>query len=493
MASAWLLMRDVTAGQRAIHMAAERYLPKLSKEKDPDYAARLARTPFFAATGRTVEGLVGMMFRKDPVVRVSAGTEAMLADVTKGGVPFNAFANQVATERLTPGRVGVLVDYPNIRRDANAPPLTVAQVEAMNIRPHMALYRSEDIINWQWSWINNRFELSLLVLHEVASIPGLDKFTPIQRDRWRVIELVANSDEQPDQWRALDSFGADETMREWRCQVSVWEQGAGADQGFSAVIEPFFPMRKGKPLQEIEFHIFGDGKPPLEDLANVNVSHYQTTADLEHGAHKTALPQPWVSGVDARVDPRTGQPIAVELHIGGGEAWAFPNPATQVGMLEYNGTGLGALENRITVKERQMAVLGARMLEQQKAGVETAEAAAIHRSGEQSALQKEAGDLGRGLARVLGWFDLWAGGSGDVSCEVNKDFFQEGMDAPTITAIVAAWQAGGMSDQAKFENFKRGGLYSDEDDFETEQARIANSGPTLLLAAPPVTPGAGGA
>lgn len=463
-AGRWQRMRDVVAGQDAVHGATIIYLPKLKDESEARYKARLGRTPFFEATARTVEGLVGMLFRKPLIVECPDALRALLGDVTKSGVSFEALGKGTATEIETVARAGILVDYPEPpEREEGAPPLMQADAEKMNLRPHMARYAAESITYWETAWINNRTMLSKVVLKEMYSEPDpADEFVRKTGDQWRVLDLAEG----------------------------VYRQRLFRRRGDAGLIEQHggdvTPQMNNKPLAYIPFQFFGaEGngpdieKPPLLAMANINVSHFHTTADLEHGAHQTALPQPWIAGVQPDVGIE-GQPVDKTLYIGGGDAWVFPNADTEVGMLEYTGAGLTALETRLASKEAQMAVLGARMLEPQKTGVEAAETAGIHRAGEQATLASQADVLSRGLLNVLTWFAEWAGISGAISVKVNKEFFPLSMTAQEITAVVGAWQNGALSPQEKFEKFQKGGLIRDDKKFDEHETEIANAPPTLL-------------
>lgn len=460
----WKRMRDNAAGQDAVHGATVAYLPRLKDEPDDRYKARLARSPFFEATARTVEGLVGMLFRKSPTVDCPAALKLLLEDVTKSGVSFEAFGKGLATEVVTVARVGVLVDYPAPpQREEGAPPLTKQDVDKLNLQPHMARYEAESVLDWDEQWLNNRTTLCMVRLKEIYSEPDpADEFVRKTGEQIRVLDLVEGTYRQR-LYRRADQAGPFEQY--------------GPD---------VFPQMNGKPMGYIPFQFFGaEGngpgieKPPLLAMANINISHYHTTADLEHGAHQTALPQPWVAGVSPLIGVE-GQPVDSTLYIGGGDAWQFPHAETKVGMLEYSGQGLAALEARRASKEAQMAVLGARMLEPQKTGVEAAETAGIHRAGEQATLASQADVLSRGLLNVLTWFAEWAGISGAISVKVNKEFFPLNMTAQEITAVVGAWQNGALSPQEKFEKFQKGGLIRDDKKFEEHETEIANAPPTLL-------------
>jgi uncharacterized protein DUF4055 len=66
MSDAWEIMSDVSMGTPQLRKKGEKYLPREPKEKDERYRVRLALAIFFNAVERTKNGLVGMVFRKEP-------------------------------------------------------------------------------------------------------------------------------------------------------------------------------------------------------------------------------------------------------------------------------------------------------------------------------------------------------------------------------------------------------------------------------------------
>jgi hypothetical protein len=265
-----------------------------------------------------------------------------------------------------------------------------------------------------------------------------------------------------------------------------------------------FPLMNGKRLEYIPFVFIGVDnttpavvEPPLVDLVYTNLSHYQSTADVEHGAHKTAMPQPWANGMRA---PAAGAPgdnpqgaKAPTFYMGGGEIWLHPSETGQFGMLEYTGQGLEAIEKRLDKKEKHMAVLGARMLEDQKKEAETAETAAMHRSGEQSTLATQAKTAASGIRQALAWFDEWAGGTGGEAVEfaLNDEFLPVAMTAQDLTALVSSWQQGAFTDQDLFDRLQSGGLIRDDKKFEEWDAQRATQPPRLSPGSN-TPPGSGG-
>lgn len=386
MSEKWKRCRDVASGQDAVHEGGEKYLPKLKSQDEIEYNGYRKRTSFYNATWRTIAGLSGMMFRKPPTVVVPVTVEELLKNSDGSGTPFGLLLARVSVHDLTVGRIGALVDYPT------APDgITAADEQRLNLRPYIKLYATESIINWRMGTVNNVVVPVLVVLKESAEVVK-DEFTSVAEDRWRVLDLVP--------------MGG---VRVYRQRVFKRKESANANavsQEFEQVGSDVFPKMSGNFMDYIPFEVmnvdsigFDVDDPPLIDLVDVNLSHYRTNADYEHGCHFTAMPTLFLAGFTQTVDPLSNK--ATEVYVGGETAVVTSNSDAKGQYIEFSGAGLSALERNLDKKEKQMAVLGARMLEEQKSGVESAETAGIHRAGEQSALASIAISISLGMTRVL--------------------------------------------------------------------------------------------
>ena len=204
----------------------------------------------------------------------------------------------------------------------------------------------------------------------------------------------------------------------------------------------------------------------MVDIVDVNLSHYRTSADFEHGAHVTALPTPWVSGVDPE--------LVDTFPIGSATAWVLQHPQARAGMLEFTGDGLKTLERSLSVKQEQMASLGARLIESRKAAAETAEALRLAMSGDHSVLASMASTFDQAMTKVLRWHADWSGADTTaITFAVNKDFFEARLTAQEANSLVAMWQAGGISFETLFWNLQAGELIEPGRTIEQERALIA--------------------
>lgn len=445
----WRRARDVVAGQDAVHKAGEEYLPRLKDQQGEEYEAYKKRATFFGATKRTVQALHGMVFRKAPAFEMTESDQMaeLMADVTLSGIDSAGLSAMVTRECLEVGRCGVLVDFPPVQTEG----VTVAQAQQMGARPFCVLYKAERIINWRSQRVNNRQALTMVMLEETRTVQVSEYETGAQAII-RVLLLREGA-----YWQEV--WTKPEKATEWTLESAVQ------------------PLMGGKALPYIPFQFFGAEEnsghvcdPPLLDLVDLNLSHYRSTADVEHGAHFAGLPTAVISGYQAQENEK--------LYIGSATAWVFPNPDAKAEFLEFTGQGLGAIETRIKAKEQQMAVLGARMLAPDKAAAEASKTLEIRQSGEVSALAAMANTVSQGLTRVYAWLAEWAGMPGDVRCTLNTDYMVQGLSAQEITALVGAWQSGAISQNTLFYNLQQGEVIEQGVTFEDEEARIVTAPPS---------------
>lgn len=442
----WEKCRAAAIGERAIHDARELYLPRLHEEEDDAYALRLSMTPWFNASWRTIEGLRGIMFRKPPKVTATDTLIEELKNIDLAGTDIDSFAQEIAEEALTVGRVGLLVDYPVVPIEA----ATRADVMSLGLRPSVSLYRAETIINWRVSRTNGATVLNMVVLTEQVEVPGKTEFDT----NWET------------QYRVLDLFEGKYRQRMFRID----------DKGDDELLSEGFPLMGNQPLRFIPFVFIGVDTlspevddPPLIDLINTNFKHYGQATSYERGCFFSGLPTLFISGFDDENK---------KIYIGGSTANALPDPTAKAYYVEIAGN-FEALRNNLEDKKREMAILGARLLETQKQGVEAAETVARRQVGEESTLAAMATNISHGVTQALRWYADWQGVTEEIQYEINRTFMPAKMDSGTLTAMVAAWQVGAFSKETLFDNLKQGEVIADSVTFEEEEARIDIQPPVL--------------
>lgn len=443
----WSRARDCYAGAESIKAAGITYLPALASHKGkPElYDQYAMRGVFFNATRRTVDGLSGAIHQKPPVVECPDGILEQMDDVTMSGMSLELFAQQTTREVLQVGRYGILVDMPDGSADAGA-----------ELRPYWAGYRAEDIVSWRTMRRAGDEILTRVVLCEELDEPDLeDEFATVRVTQYRVLELLPSGYQQ----------------RLFRMVKNADGSSSWIAQGATIV-----PTRRGVPLPFIPFVFVSPTTTsasveasPLDDLVELNLSHWRTMVDLEHGMHFLALPTPWVSGSLASDDGGA-------MSIGPSEMLLLDKDG-RAGMLEFTGQGLQTLERADERKRKMMATLGARLLEEQPRAGETATAVNLRHSGEQATLRTVAKSVQDGLTAALWWHDWWTSlivdprDSGSM-IELNQDFMATRMTHEELRTWLLAIQA----DQVAYETFyaalERGGLTRPGVDAEEEKRLI---------------------
>jgi len=461
----WARARDALAGEDAIKAGGEKYLARLDAQTDEEFSAYVKRASYFNASARTSEAYLGLMFRRPPFVKLpaeGAGVGRAMAqfqnDADMLGTTLTGYAKMVVGDVIGLGRAGSLVDWED-------------EVEH---RAYVVFYRAEQIINWRVERVNGRNVPTLVVLKEQAvpkSGPDEDEYALQLVDQVRVLKLVPGE--------GGDSAG----RRPYECCVEVWQPKKTQRRGAKVewqLVETRIPLRLGRPRPLLPFVFHGPRhtrpdieRGPLEDIIAVNLDHYRLNADFKHGLHFTALPTAWVSGFDK----------GASLRIGSSTAWVSETPGATAGFLEFTGQGLTTHERAMDRDERLMAVLGSRMLEDMKKVGETATAIELRQAGEYSILGNVALSVSESLTQVLRWVYWWNSTEGlpdDVKSEqvlmtLNTDFSTKGLASQDVQAIVAAWQAGAISQDTMFDLFRRGEVLP-EGRTNSEEANLIKSG-----------------
>lgn len=440
-ADKWQRLRDCFEGRDAILKAGIKYVPELPGADIKQNQAYRERGNFFNAVQRTVQGMVGAVFQEPPEVKFPKSLEDYLKDITLTNVPFEMFAVEAGNEIVLLGRYGVLVDMPAVDSTSN--------------RPYACAYKAENIVNWKVERINGDQILTMVVLKEVAEVPDpKDEFVNKCVTQYRVLKLA-----------------------EKKCVRQLYREKDDGSKEFIPYEAEVTMVRRGVALDFIPFVFLGSihatpdiDRPPLLDLADVNIGHWKNSVDHEHGLHLVALPTPWVSGVKGSGDSNA------PLKIGPMNVWELEATGT-AGMLEFSGAGLESLVVAMDEKKKQMATLGARLLEDTPQTQETASAVKMRHSGEHASLRTVAGAIELGFTMALQIVAWWAGTEAtpkdtDVLVELNKEYLNIKASPEEVRVALTALQAGEISFETWWQILAEGGWAPEGVTFEDERKKI---------------------
>ena len=404
----WQSARDCLEGGYAVKNAGVKYLPRLKGQSDEEYAAYKGRALFYSITSKTLSALTGMALDDSPEVKYPAQMASYFEDMS--GLQFIEVLHEAVAELLLMGRFGVLVDRP-----------------VGGGKPYLTTYTTEDIINWHKS---DDGKLQMVVLREYyMHRDDHDRYIFEERVRYRKLEIV-----------------------EGQLEIEVFESRDTSMQEFTAIGPPTTITNTGLVMDSIPFFCvtplgmdIEPVKPPMMDIVDINLSHYRTSADLEHGRHFTGLPTPYIIGGDSDK----------KMYIGSTAAWVIPEVNASVGYLEFTGQGLTSLENALKEKQAQLASLSARLIDNSSKGSEAAETVRLRYLSETSSLKTIVVSV-QALANTV--FNAVAAmeGLGTVSITLNTNFLDSKLSAAEINAWTDAYLKGTITKEIYIHNLKRG-------------------------------------
>lgn len=434
------LIRDCIAGQETIKKKGDKYLPRpnsadVSDENRERYNAYKERAVFYNVTQKTLEGLVGQIFMRAPVVEVPAGLESVVENADGSGVSAEQTAKKLANYVVAFGRGGLLSDYPQVGIAA-----TKAELENGFAKPTIKAYSPFDIINWRTVAIGSKKLLSLVVLHETY-ISSDDGFEMKESDQWRVLRLT--------------NFGY---------SVEIWRKGTSQPGGATGIYQrvegPIFPTdASGNNFEEIPFTFAGSENndedpdlPPMYDLAALNIAHYRNSADYEESCFMVGQPTPYFTGLtEAWVEQVLKGSIAL------GSRGAVPLPAgADAGLLQCEPNTMPM--EAMTHKETQMVALGAKLVEQAEVQ-QTATQAEIQNTSEVSTLTSCAKNISTAMQKAFEWCAKFTGEEGaKLKFELSTDFDLAKLQPAERAQTIAEWQAGALAFEEMRAVLRRGGI-----------------------------------
>ncbi|GKX54092.1 hypothetical protein SOASR030_02040 [Leminorella grimontii] len=440
----WDMIGDCVDGERKIKKAGKKYLPHPSDDSASDdptgsrYESYKKRAAFVNATGRTLSGLIGIAFSKQPVIELKGGIEGLNSDADGEGQPLSQLIRDALSQNLKRGRAGVLADFTG----------SGIQSQAEKGRPILRLFTAKQIINWR---VTNG-KTSLVVVKYEEPEDDHRGFELAMKKYWIELRLVNG-------------------VAHWR----KWEQGTDSITGTE--LTPFTDA-SNIPLSELPWAWIGSSNndhtpdsPPLADIAYLNIKHYQCEADLAEAAHTVGQPMVGLTGLtndwvnDHLQDGFVvGSRKGVMLPVGGDLKFAQPEDRNLI---------LSVAERR----EKQMAMLGAKLVER-NTSARTAAQATDEAQTDNSVLSLCAGNVEQAIHRALDFAILFAGG-GEYTVTLNKQYEIAQLDSQAITALMAAVQSGNMRVIDFIRYQQRVGLVPQDERAEDIEQELKDAEPTF--------------
>ena len=458
------LIRDCLDGAESVKYADTLYLPKPDPTNTSDantrrYQDYKNRAVFYNVTSRTVDGLTGQVFARDAISKIPVKLRELIKDIDGKGVTLKQLSKKAVAETLAFGRCGLWIDYP----DNKGAPMTMDMEYKGDTMPTVELVIASNIINWKMSTNRGKKKIEYLCIAKNISNTYYNTHNKRQftydttPSKDMVKELVYTE-------LYLDKQGL-YVIKEHYALLD--QNGISPNKKENMSIETYLPKNNnGQRLDFIPFVFIGSenndeniDRPPMYDLAEINIGHYRNSADYEESCFIIGQPTPYFSGLTTQwADTILNQQIRL------GSSSAVPLPiGADAGLIQAN-------PNQLTFeamkhKEEQMIALGARILQNSEVH-KTATEVTIEHTSENSILSSIANNVSDAFEKALKYCYIFVSSSrindSMVKYRLNDDFNLAKLSADERRQVMAEWLNGAITFEEMRMNLKRSGIILEE-------------------------------
>ena len=429
-----------------------------SAETEADYKARVNGSVLFNGYKRTSGYLTGQVFRKDLTITEESELrpmfERMRNDIDLQGNDIRTFAQKFFTQAIDEGARFILVQYPTIRMNDQGEYFdpqseqwrkrTMAVDMENGWRPYFLDFGYDQLLGWRYEYMNGVKVLTQLrILETVNDFGELD----IDDKKIRQVRIFERGT-----WATWRESVEGERATDW---ILV-------DSGQTSIPDiPLAVFMPGEQLTDLT------AIPALEDLAYLNLRHWQATAD-QHVLMSYVRRPPWFG----RGLVNDGESVT----FGPGRMVHSNDPASDLRSVGVDPSSVEAGRGELKDLEERMSLYGLQMLTpalRASGGAKTATQSQQESSESVSQLQNWAQSLKDCFDQAFKFAAMFEGLAAGEEPEVKLPVdFQPGMGLEPQTLITAV-ERGIIPKQIAFEEFQRRGLVAESYEWQDVQGMLS--------------------
>ena len=415
MMKGWEIMKAVTEGTEYLRENSEAFLPLEPREDYTAYMSRVNRAVFSPFTQRLIRAATGLILRK-PITLTGDPywTENFKADVDGCGSDLDEYARRILMCSLTYGQRHILVDYP-----APGGAVSLAEERSQNRRPYWIEVDPTNLLGWRLDRESNYGNLIQARIAEKAVLPNgdfgekvYDQVTVIEPGSYRVFR-------KKDEIDAMFDVDDNSYMGEFSTGTTGEDYKLAESGSFSLGEIPLVTIYSGKTENLVS-------KPPLLDIAYLNLAHFQRQADLIHSLHVASQPMLVMEGYDDQT-----KDLAISVNYA-----MATQPGNKIYYVEPASSAFDAQSAEIKELQMQMATLGISTLSQQKFVAESADARRLDRVDTNSMLAMVSMELEQKLQKCFNFSAEYVGIE-PPEVKISRDFDIERLIGQDITALTS--------------------------------------------------------
>ena len=430
----WDMISTLLGGTMVLRSKGATYLPKHAQETPENYQERLKQNVLFNMFELTLDSLVGRPFAR-PVRHddVPDNLVEILKDIDLAGNNITVFARKWFREGIAKGFAHVLVDFPHIPPEEREN-RTLADDMRQGLRPYFNFISPENIIFAESKKINGREMLTHIRIKEYTY--ERVGFAEVEKKRIRVL--------QPGEFFLYEERTTPKGEKVW---VVV-------DSGYTHL--PFIPLVTFYASKRDSLML---AKPPLEDLAFLNIRHWQSNSDQINILTVARFPMLAVSGAaDTTGDTmKIGPRLMLGTKRENGKFY----------YVEHDGRAIEAGRQELLDLEEMMASYGAEFLKR-RPGNATATARALDSAEAVSPLQDMVLRFNDVLNVALDYLAQWTRTKEYGQLEVNEDFKNDYLSEAQLKALLDLREKGDISRRGILMALMKSGVLPDSFDMKQD-------------------------
>ncbi len=456
MAPIWHKVQTVLDGTEAMRGAKEKYLPRYEKEAPRHYMTRRKAAVLHNVTDLTLSSWVGRPF-SDPVQpddkTVPTQMEEYLEDIDRLGNNITVFSRKWFREGVAKALAHVLVEMPSPPpENPDGTFRTKADDIADGIRPYWTFILPENLIYASATMVQSREVLTQIRIRENAVVQDGWGEKVIQR-----IRVIRNDD-------AMGHVSFE--VWEYREDDKKWFQSTPPTPMDIDVIPlvTFYADRSG----------LMQGKPPLEDLSDLNIAHWQSSSDQRSILSVARFPILGATGIS---EEEANLLLAPRILV------FSRNEGARFFYIEHGGKAINAGRQDLLDLEEQMAEYGADFL-RKRPGDTTATARALDSAEATSPLQDVTIRFNDALQQAMDLTAKYLGVETVGTVSVATDFGPEEIVNGDLEALRDARKGRDISRERYLQELRRRGVLSEEFDAKENEKELESEDDAIFDGAP---------
>ncbi|ROM94402.1 DUF4055 domain-containing protein [Pseudomonas brassicacearum] len=404
----WRMMDDALEGEGAIKRSPKN-LPKPSGMVEAEkldgagnaylYQNYTDRAQYEHWVRDSLRSMMGLVSRLLPEINLPSGLQGLEDNATSDGFGLKQLFFRMVRQAISHGRVPLVV---NIDETGE---------------PYFSTYATRNAINWKVGSQGGRQDLVLAVFIEFRDDKE-DEFDHECKMVYRVFKMIGNVCHS----EVLGEAG--EVIEELKPLGTT-----GTDNRLVRGLE-FLPViycgstDNAPDVDEV----------PLLTMARAALKSYQLSADYFTALHQTSHPQPWVAGLDEKVELSVTGPSA---------AWDL-GPTGSCGYLEFQGAGIEAVRKAMDDQRNAAVEAGAKVMD--VGGTESGEARKTRQNDQHATLHSIVITVAEAVEQGLRYAAEWKGyDSKQIKFKVNPEFVIPQVDAQVLAELQKSVMAGTIS------------------------------------------------